>query len=430
MRRLVLLILALFAAPAAGAELRIGWDGFYKPGRWLPAFVTAADDGGPRAVDVELYVPGDPAGGPFGERVVSSQTLAAEPSTFAVLVRPRGDLGGLTLRVIDRATGRTLDFAAAPPTEPVLGGRRLLAVSGLGDPLAGLGSSAEDPASADTGLAVAAVAPGRLPRRALAYGALDALVLDRPDWAALGRPRAAAIADWLDAGGRLVLIPGVDPLPPDSPLARRLPATLGDVRPDGVRAATPKPGAGVLTPGRGFTPATSPEDGHGTDLPEAAGVNPRPGVIVGAGVAVISFDVAADPPADRAAFWRRVLDALGSPAEPPAVTLAPAPARTSVPWWPLAAAAVFVAAADAALLGHLCRRPWHPAVVVLMVAGGVGAGLALAEALRRPAAPPAVAWWSGTSPAGDVVLRQRGDGNAVTAPPPPGTVLESPGIKR
>jgi hypothetical protein len=64
-----------------------------------------------------------------------------------------------------------------------------------------------------------------------AYSSLDVLVLYDPDWSALRAEQSKAIAEWVSGGGKLLMVLGSHPLPPQHPLARLAPYRVGPARP-------------------------------------------------------------------------------------------------------------------------------------------------------------------------------------------------------
>ena len=75
-------------------------------------------------------------------------------------------------------------------------------------------------------LITAYVDPGGLPGVPIGYDALDLLVLNELDFAAVDAEQQAAIVSWVKEGGTLLLWPGPDPVPESSPLAGYLTSTL------------------------------------------------------------------------------------------------------------------------------------------------------------------------------------------------------------
>jgi len=70
----------------------------------------------------------------------------------------------------------------------------------------------------------------RLPADWTGYASLDLFVLYNPDWLKLTGPQCRAIVQWVHNGGRMLVVLGGNPLPPEHPIARLLPFKLGPVR--------------------------------------------------------------------------------------------------------------------------------------------------------------------------------------------------------
>jgi len=73
---------------------------------------------------------------------------------------------------------------------------------------------------------VAEKLPRALPDDWTGYAGLDALVLYDIDWSRMSRHQARAVAQWVMAGGSLLIVLGSHPLPAEHPVARLLPLTI------------------------------------------------------------------------------------------------------------------------------------------------------------------------------------------------------------
>ncbi len=62
------------------------------------------------------------------------------------------------------------------------------------------------------------------------FVSLDLLILYNPEWDLFNEHQLNAIAQWISNGGRLLLIPGSQPLPRDNPIARMLPFELQEAK--------------------------------------------------------------------------------------------------------------------------------------------------------------------------------------------------------
>lgn len=70
----------------------------------------------------------------------------------------------------------------------------------------------------------------RLPRLApwdwTGYQSLDCLILYDPDWSEMRQQQSQAILDWVQRGGRLLLVLGSNPIPTDNPIRQALPFAI------------------------------------------------------------------------------------------------------------------------------------------------------------------------------------------------------------
>ena len=236
-------LLAFLIAPAAVSagpndvqlSAKLGWDGPLRSGRWIPLHVTASDptasDARPRSVRLDLEIP---QGGPNVMQLHQSVTIGPRPATFSLLIPFRyegyGSDGGPTLTLRDAATGKMLarwpedggsDNGPGPYWDRLSDTeKKVIGVVGEWSTL--------DPmivASGDRARAVQLPAD-RLPGSPLGYDLLDLLVLNRANVNRLDADAQQAIADWVRAGGTVLMWPGNDPIPA-GPLADVLPCRVG-----------------------------------------------------------------------------------------------------------------------------------------------------------------------------------------------------------
>ncbi|MDB5295616.1 MAG: hypothetical protein JWO31_1599 [Phycisphaerales bacterium] len=220
------------AATAASAktflDVQIGWGDKVRLGRWNPIFVTASDDK-TRQVRVEVEVA---QGGPTVLRLHQDLTIGPVPTTVALHAPCRvgyGERPSVTLR--DGNTGKTL--ARWPPDGAqvyqsfdtvVQSQHHFIGVCGPNDRLDRM-VTASGIAAEHGGLPI-----DRLPDAVVGYDALDLLVLRRADLNRIDPDRQRAVADWVRAGGCLLVIPPDVPVPADGPLAEILPCRVGQPR--------------------------------------------------------------------------------------------------------------------------------------------------------------------------------------------------------
>lgn len=239
--RLIPLIAVILCAPAAFAarepavklDVRVGFDGVYRAAAWTPVFVTLQSNA-PRAVLIELSLPHDAS---HTMRINALASAGPEPVTLSLLAPLPADLQLAAVVIRDANSGRALADAPLDSSGLPGGGSRFASdFDDLVIAYAG-GSAAPLPPRIDLGditrstaVAVGALPPNRLPAAGAGYGGLDLLILGAADLARLDPAVQRAIADWVYAGGALLVWPGTEPLPPPSvaPLVELLPADVGE----------------------------------------------------------------------------------------------------------------------------------------------------------------------------------------------------------
>jgi hypothetical protein len=240
------LLWALLLAPAlclAKTDMLVdyGWDGRYRPGKWAPIYVTLRDDTA-RNVAVEIS-----AAQSRGNVMHLSQQVAVGPSeaTYALYL-PLADPTQTTITIRDAKSGRRLldPYPLEDPNKPNPNffyynynngqERLLIGMSGSSSTEAllrqGIQRAGENASNNQYGgtLLCGFVDGPRLPGVAAGYDAIDILLLNQPDFGRFHPEQEQAILDWVRAGGTLIVIPGVDPLPASSMLANALPAKVGE----------------------------------------------------------------------------------------------------------------------------------------------------------------------------------------------------------
>jgi hypothetical protein len=233
----------LFLAGAALAEtslsIRMGWENVYRAGRWTPIYITASDPT-PRQVDLELSAPHD---GIFAMQIMQSFTIGPQERTFPVYAPTTYDLEQLTVTLRDSNTHKLAARYVRDLSDPsfVLQGQAirpsdvLIGVSGRKSALNVLRNT-----TGNTSVYVGYQEPLLLPAAACGYETLDLLVLSQPDLNGLALEQQQAIADWVRAGGRLLLWPSDAPQAPTGPIQQILPARIGEVQAIDIAPATLK----------------------------------------------------------------------------------------------------------------------------------------------------------------------------------------------
>ena len=300
-------------------DVRPGFDGLGKAGRWLPVQVVVGNDGPGFEAEVRV-VTRLSAGGPsvaYGQPV----DLPTRSRKLVQLVVP-APASERDLRLELHTGGREIAVRDVPvrllkPSAFLVG-----VLSDDSAPPAGLGSLRR---GGET-VSAARVSPGDLPTDPAALQALDALVIHNAPTGRLSGEQRAALRTWVEAGGQLVLaggpgwrrsIEGLDDLVPVEELWTR---EVRSLRAFGRYAAGP-----------GVAPAGGPTDGGvllavGLPVPDARVLLEQDGMPLiverWLGLGRITF-VAADPAlepfrswAGSEGLWQRILVG-GRPLLPP-----------------------------------------------------------------------------------------------------------------
>ncbi len=199
---LIALLLPLLAQPASAQSesgyLRVkvehGFDGYVKDGLWTPIRITIANTGEAVAGDIRVITQYP------GEHYARHLSLPLQSQKKITLFVPlRG--GEYTLEFVSDA-GKTLyrrrQRAQILPRENFLIGV-VAPQPELLNFLAGLSSR-----QSGYSVEVAHLALDKLPERAIALGALDALVFNDVDTAQLTPAQQEALAGWVKQGGKLI----------------------------------------------------------------------------------------------------------------------------------------------------------------------------------------------------------------------------------
>lgn len=233
--RCIILTIGLMAGLPMRADTNvnvdIGWGDRTRPGAWTPLFITVSDPI-PRNAMAELRAPHD-----MHTAMLIDQPIAigASPQTFVIQAPIINSWNEpLSLRIHDQSTGKVLYDAPLidqnngdAPHHALFNVRNnsglFFGVSGRGPAMVQL------EAGTDHAPMLGFLRESRLPRIAKGYDPLQMLVLNQPDFTALDSDQQTAIGDWVRAGGRLVLWPGENPIPPTGPLIELLPCRVGEV---------------------------------------------------------------------------------------------------------------------------------------------------------------------------------------------------------
>src|SRR2546421_677384 len=232
--RLLCAILLITPAVAFGdvkLSLDVGWDSWYRSGRWTPLFVTATDDA-QRQVVLELYAPHDQR---YALDIHEQFVIGPTRTTIAVYAPLSYMLDETAVVLRDANSGKRLVRELVNDLSPTAPNRSSPQMVEPNHVFVGVSGNLESARLVerqfDRGLVTLAyLDPLRLPASPMGYNCLDVLILNQPDVVRLGADQQRAIADWVRAGGNLVLWPGGEPMPETGPLVEILPAKVGDNR--------------------------------------------------------------------------------------------------------------------------------------------------------------------------------------------------------
>ena len=229
---LALTALFISAAPAnAKVQLQVdvGWEGFFRPGRWTPLYITATDSA-PRQVLIEVYCPTDRR---YALTVLQGVAIGPSPVTVPVYVPLSYSVDETSIKIRDANTSRTLEsfilgdhpafVNRGTGPQPVADQNLFVGISGNSSAFGIIKGQFNQQPNISAGY----LPPPRLPAVAKGYDALDVLVLDQPDLNRLANDQQNAIVEWVRGGGVLVMWPGVAPIPASGPIMDILPARLG-----------------------------------------------------------------------------------------------------------------------------------------------------------------------------------------------------------
>ena len=229
-------------------EVRAGFDGLGKAGRWLPVQVTVANDGPGFEGDVRVVTrsPGGPSVA-YGERV----ELPTRSRKLVRLLAP-APASARELRVELLSDSR--EIAHGDGAVRLLGASEFLVGVLANDdvPPAGLGSLRRGGGP----VSLARIGLADLPTDAVALQALDAILVRSRPAGRLGGEQRTALRAWIEAGGQLVVAGGpgwrrsVDGLEDLLPVEDLATAEVGHLRALGRYAVgAPADGAVLLAAG-------------------------------------------------------------------------------------------------------------------------------------------------------------------------------------
>lgn len=197
---------------------RAGFEGYCRAGTWTPVQVTLVNDGaavsGKLQISQSSYVTNNRA---VYEQEISLPEKAQKEVMLSVYLEDYAH----TLDVLFQAGEQTV--ARTDVSLSWLNAGRLYGImAATSTPFNVLSSAGSSGAQA----LVVQVSPATLPERALAFDALDALIVSGIDTGGLSPAQQDALAGWVDAGGHLIVSGGPDWQRSAAGLNDLLPVTL------------------------------------------------------------------------------------------------------------------------------------------------------------------------------------------------------------
>jgi hypothetical protein len=244
------LLLPATAMGRVSLQVDIGWNGGFRPGRWAPVYITAADDNAlpARNVIIEITAPHDKT---FALRILNPATIRPDPTTILVYVPLTFQLEDTVAVIRDAGNFKKLAETPFDKSQDPFGRGRVYYGSGGGEILLGVSGTAQhglgflkgqfkwfdentpanpkpgQPAPPQPDINVGYLEPRLLPDARVGYECLDALVLAEVDLVILSEQRQEAIATWVRGGGRLIFWAGDGIIPAESPIVKLLPCEIG-----------------------------------------------------------------------------------------------------------------------------------------------------------------------------------------------------------
>jgi hypothetical protein len=225
----IMLLLFLLAQPTYAQaepvgltlEARAGFDGLYRGEYWLPVVVNVANSGPPIEGEVRVYPGATADADEFVYRAPISLPTQSDKQVTLYIQLP-GPATSVLVQVAD-ANGQVL---ATARTRHVVRVRPENLLYGVVTPDAGEFDWLENVSGGRADAAVAYLTLADLPDIAVAWNALDVLVLNDTDTAQLTAAQLTALESWLSTGGQLVVTGGASWQKTAVPLAEWLPVTL------------------------------------------------------------------------------------------------------------------------------------------------------------------------------------------------------------
>lgn len=202
-------------------EVEAGFDRYYVEDSWIPVQVTVANDG----ADVEGYLEIATGSGSSARRYHQPIVLPNQSrKQVTMYVFPLGSVGQISVRLRDN-DGRSLKLAAAESVRHTIANELLYAV--VSDEAVNL-DLLETITGARSEANVAYLSPADLPDVAATWGAIDVLMFTHVDSSRLTPVQRANVRAWVETGGVLVVMGGIEARQTAAVFADLLPITVGD----------------------------------------------------------------------------------------------------------------------------------------------------------------------------------------------------------
>lgn len=250
MRLWICLLVGALAGAAQAEEpinldFRVGWDGCYRPLEWTPVEISISNTLTEPAGGV-LTVSG--AQNSLTNMVIARDLVLTpgQPNYLPLVTKASFAVDSMSVRFYDPAGRRKLDkeftlwdnqrnLSRLTPIgegELLIGltGRHSASLAKLPSVSIATGGKDGDPSRGPGKVYVAPKELRLLPWDWTGYASLDLLVLYDLQWDQLDPHQASAIVDWVSNGGKLLLVLGSHPLPPQHPFARMLPFAVNQSR--------------------------------------------------------------------------------------------------------------------------------------------------------------------------------------------------------
>jgi len=183
----------------AEIDIRIGFDGLYRAGRWVPVTVTATTEDYAFADDLTVVTTRLP-----GRNDVYRLPLRLERNSakrYGFLAYLPNEESEYTFRLSERK--REIPVTA----RPAVGGERIVVAIGEEELPVIRPAEPEEGKGGRAAVSVAAGRPETLPRCYLGYGGVDLLVVRGSLSPPLDREQTEAVLEWVTSGGSLLVHP-------------------------------------------------------------------------------------------------------------------------------------------------------------------------------------------------------------------------------